>query len=107
VETTTAPGATAHLAQRRPAMAASAWRSDSSRSEPRTTGRWLRTGRACGRDGTREARRRRGQRGMVGRVVGTPTRGPDSALKAHERCSTWQPCGNGALPGGPDAARGV
>jgi hypothetical protein len=47
VEMTTAPGGTAHQARCRPAMAASARRSDSSGGEPWIAGRRLRTGRAC------------------------------------------------------------
>jgi hypothetical protein len=58
--------------------------------------------------GTSEARRF-GQRRRRGRndTVGTPARGPYSAFNAVERRGTWQPRGNGALPGGPGMARGV
>jgi hypothetical protein len=55
-ETTTTPGGTAHLARRKPVTAASAQRSDSSGGEPQTAGRRLKTGRARGQDGAREAR---------------------------------------------------
>jgi hypothetical protein len=82
-ETTTAPGGTAHLARRRSAMAASVWCSNSSGGEPRTAERQLRT-----RTTARSGRRARGEATTqtagraVGRVVGTPARGPNSALKA-------------------------
>jgi hypothetical protein len=57
---------------------------------------------------TARARRRRGQRGTVGRAVGTLARGPNSALKARERrgMGTWQPHIDGALTGGPGAESG-
>jgi hypothetical protein len=67
------------VARRRPATAASARRSDSSGGEPRTTGRRLRTGRARGRDGVREARRGDGvdsgaqSGGLSGRRRAVPT----------------------------------
>jgi hypothetical protein len=48
-------------------------------------------------------RRRRGRNG----AVGTPARGPNIAFNVLEQRGTWQPRGNGALPGGPGAARGV
>jgi hypothetical protein len=40
-------------------------------------------------------------------AVGTPARGPDSAFNARVRRGTWQPRGNGALPGRPGADSGV
>jgi hypothetical protein len=40
-------------------------------------------------------------------AVGTPTHGPDSAFNARARHGAWQPCGNGALPGGPSADSGI
>jgi hypothetical protein len=51
----------------------------------------------------------RGTRRASGRYrAADATRGcPDSVLKARERCGAWKPRGNGTLPGGPDAARGV
>jgi hypothetical protein len=55
-KTTTALGGTAHLARHRPTTTASAWRSDSIGGAPRTAGRRLQIGRACGWDGAREAR---------------------------------------------------
>jgi hypothetical protein len=40
-------------------------------------------------------------------AVGTPARGPDSAFNTQAWRGVWQPRGNGALPGGPDADSGV
>jgi hypothetical protein len=57
------------------------------------------------RGGARRFRQRR-QRGRNG-TVETPTRGPDNSFNTLERHDVWQPCGNGALPGGPGAAHGV
>jgi hypothetical protein len=58
--------------------------------------------------GTARARRGDGadSGGAVERAVGTPARGPDSALKARDRRSTAQPRGDGALTGGPDVESG-
>jgi hypothetical protein len=58
--------------------------------------------------GTARARRGDGadSGGAVERAVGTPARGPDSALKARNRRSTAQPRGDGALTGGPGAESG-
>jgi hypothetical protein len=57
-----------------------------------------------------EARRRRGSDsgGAVGTAVGTPARGPDSALEARERrgAGAWQPRGDDALTGGLGAESG-
>jgi hypothetical protein len=39
-------------------------------------------------------------------AVGTDTRGPDCAFKAQRGACAWQPCGVGALAGGPSAERG-
>jgi hypothetical protein len=58
----------------------------------------------------REARRWRGSDsgGAVGTAVGTPARGPDSALKARERrgMGAWQPRGDGVLTGRPGTESG-
>jgi hypothetical protein len=40
-------------------------------------------------------------------TVGMPVRGLDSAFNARAWYGAWQPCGNGALPGGPGADSGV
>jgi hypothetical protein len=47
-----------------------------------------------------------GHEGQDG-AVGTLARGPNNAFNARELRSVWQPRGNGALPSGPGAARGV
>jgi hypothetical protein len=47
--------------------------------------------------------RRRGREAVA---IGTLVRGPDSAFKARRGTGTWQPCGEGALIGGPGAERG-
>jgi hypothetical protein len=83
------------------------WRSD-------CDGR-LWTGRQRGQDERGEAvgravsaralsgRRRRGRGELSGRVA----RCPDSGFKPRRQRGVWRPRGNGALPCGPGAARGV
>jgi hypothetical protein len=73
---------------------------------------------AAARSGRGEARRgkvvrtaaaARSERGRSERrcAVRTPAHGPDSAFNAWVRRGTWQPRGNGALPGGLGADSGV
>jgi hypothetical protein len=56
--------------------------------------------------GGREARSG-GRRRERGRLSGRAARCPDSGFKPRCRCGAWQQRGNGALPRGPGAARGV
>jgi hypothetical protein len=65
----------------------------------------VRTGRG---EAIRTAAAARSERGRSERrcAVGTPTRGLDSAFNAQAWRGTWQPRGNGALPGGPGADSG-
>jgi hypothetical protein len=64
-----------------------------------------------GWDGGTRGKASGGQREAVGRAASGARRAggrpavPTAA--ACERRGAWQPCGNGALPGGPGAARGV
>jgi hypothetical protein len=96
----------------------SPWTSSRRRRRPDSDGGTLKQGRltsdmdddAVG-TGAREATATATARtagGTVGRAVGTPTRSPDSALKAHERrdAGAWQPRGDGALIGGSGAESG-
>jgi hypothetical protein len=74
------------------------------------TAAWLRTAVAAWSEQARQGGARRfGQWRRSGQndAVGTPARGPNSAFNALEQRGAWQPRGNGALPGGPGAARGV
>jgi hypothetical protein len=61
------------------------------------------TGEACGsgREAVGGGRRERGL------LSGRAAHSPDSGFKSRHRHGAWQPCGNGALPRGPGAARGV
>jgi hypothetical protein len=111
--------ATAEAAgQRRP------WRSDSEawhlRIEARGHGlvraaaahaRWGAVGRRAAWRGGRETGGRgeatlSGGRGRARQLSGCAARCPDSGFKPRRRRGTWRPCGSGALPHGPSAARG-
>jgi hypothetical protein len=66
----------------------------------------LEAGRCREASGRGEALSRHRRRGR-GELSGRAARCPDSGFKPQCRCGDWRPRGNGALPHGPGAARGV